>query len=104
MLADDEYFVLGDFTWRSVDSRFWEEGAVGHNPYAVPESHLHGVVTHIIWPPSRWRGVPLRAIAWKGVRSGTSELPSLCLVQRIQCSVVVFAAAKSEQHRECDRQ
>jgi hypothetical protein len=21
----------------------------------VPESHLYGVVTHIYWPPSRWR-------------------------------------------------
>jgi signal peptidase I len=54
-LADDEYFVLGDFSQQSQDSRFWKRGAPGHNPFAVPESHLCGVVTHIYWPPSRWR-------------------------------------------------
>ena len=55
VLADDEYFVLGDFSKSSLDSRFWENGAEGHPPYAVPESHLRGVVTYIYWPPSRWR-------------------------------------------------
>lgn len=54
-LADDEYFVLGDFSQTSKDSRLWRLGSSGHNPYAVPESHLLGVVTHIYWPPSRWR-------------------------------------------------
>ncbi len=54
-LADDEYFVLGDFTMESEDSRFWQHGAPGHNPFAVPESYLAGVVTHIYWPPNRWR-------------------------------------------------
>ena len=54
-LADDEYFVLGDFSRESKDSRWWKRGAPGHNPFAVPESHLSGVVTHIYWPPSRWR-------------------------------------------------
>lgn len=53
-LGDDEYFVLGDFTAQSADSRLWQEGAPGHHPYAVPESHLEGVVTHIYWPPERW--------------------------------------------------
>jgi hypothetical protein len=33
----------------------WLEGAPGHPPYAVPESYLHGVVTHVYWPPQRWR-------------------------------------------------
>lgn len=54
-LADDEYFVLGDFTSRSNDSRYWYGGAPGHPPYAVPGSHIVGVVTHIYWPMDRWR-------------------------------------------------
>jgi signal peptidase I len=54
-LADDEYFVLGDFSRQSKDSRLWRRGARGHNPFAVPESHLYSVVTHTYWPPGRWR-------------------------------------------------
>ena len=54
-LADDEYFVLGDFSARSMDSRLWRAGAEGHHPYAVPESHLKGVAERTYWPPSRWR-------------------------------------------------
>jgi signal peptidase I len=55
VLGDDEYFMLGDFSAQSKDSRLWERGAPGHNPFAVPESHLKGVVTHTYWPPDRWR-------------------------------------------------
>ena len=54
-LADDEYFVLGDFSRSSMDSRNWHRGAEGHPPYAVPASHIVGVLTHIYWPISRWR-------------------------------------------------
>jgi signal peptidase I len=54
-LGADEYFVLGDFSAAAKDSRLWEKGAPGHNPYAVPASYMIGVVTHIYWPPSRWR-------------------------------------------------
>jgi type IV secretory pathway protease TraF len=54
-LGVDEYFVLGDFVAQSADSRFWERGAQGHPPYAVPESHLVGVVINIYWPINRWR-------------------------------------------------
>ncbi len=54
-LAVDEYFVLGDFSRASLDSRLFQSGAPGHPPYAIPASYLYGVVTHIYWPPSRWR-------------------------------------------------
>jgi signal peptidase I len=54
-LGPDEFFVLGDFSINSADSRIWERGAPGHPHYAVPESHIIGVVTHIYWPISRWR-------------------------------------------------
>lgn len=54
-LSDDEYFVLGDFSPQSKDSRFWERGAPGHNPFAVPASYITGVVTHTYWPVERWR-------------------------------------------------
>jgi signal peptidase I len=53
-LGADEYFVLGDFVEQSSDSRFWQRGAPGHPPYAVPESHIVGVVINIYWPISRW--------------------------------------------------
>ena len=55
ILAEDEFFVLGDFSRNSADSRIWQQGAPGHHAYAVPQSYLDGVVTHIYWPPSRWR-------------------------------------------------
>jgi signal peptidase I len=54
-LSGGEYVVLSDFSRRAKDSRIWEKGAPGHPPHAVPESHISGVVTHIYWPPSRWR-------------------------------------------------
>jgi signal peptidase I len=53
-LGPDEYFVLGDFVEQSSDSRFWQRGAPGHPPYAVPESHIVGVVINIYWPINRW--------------------------------------------------
>jgi len=56
-LGPDEYFVLGDFSGRAKDSRLWQKGAPGHPPYAVPASHVVGVVTHIYWPPSRCRAL-----------------------------------------------
>lgn len=55
LLGNDEYFVLGDFSAQSKDSRLWEHGTPGHNPYAVPDSYIKGVVTHTFWPPRRWR-------------------------------------------------
>lgn len=54
-LGKDEYFVLGDFSLQANDSRFWDKGVPGHPTYAVPKSHLVGVVTHTVWPTSRWK-------------------------------------------------
>lgn len=54
-LGADEYFVLGDFTAAAFDSRMWDRGEPGRPPYAVPASHIEGVVTQIYWPVSRWR-------------------------------------------------
>jgi len=54
-LGDDEYFFLGDFSAQANDSRYWDRGAPSHQPFAVPESNLVGVVTHTYWPPIRWR-------------------------------------------------
>jgi signal peptidase I len=56
-LGPDEYFVLGDFSAMSKDSRLWEKGAPGHPPYAVPAANIVGVVTHIYWPPERARAL-----------------------------------------------
>ena len=45
-LGPDEFFVLGDFSQSSSDSRFWG---------AVPRRNIEGVVTVIYWPSSRAR-------------------------------------------------
>jgi signal peptidase I len=54
-LGPDEYFILGDFTNASRDSRFWVESIDGRPPYALPAANIVGVVTHIYWPLDRWR-------------------------------------------------
>jgi signal peptidase I len=54
-LGSDEYFVLGDFSAQSTDSRTWERGAANYHPFAVPKSHVRGIGTHTIWPYHRWR-------------------------------------------------
>jgi signal peptidase I len=55
VLGDDEFFVLGDFTAVADDSRTWLQGAPGRRAYALPRGYIVGVVTHIYWPPTRWR-------------------------------------------------
>jgi signal peptidase I len=45
-LGPDEFFVLGDFTERSSDSRTWG---------AVPRANVEGVVSLCYWPVERWR-------------------------------------------------
>jgi signal peptidase I len=54
-LGPGEYFVLGDFSARSADSRYWTTGAPGHPPFAVPEENILGVAICIYWPIARWR-------------------------------------------------
>jgi len=44
-LGENEYFVLGDFSEVSSDSRHWGP---------VPRGNIEGVVTLRYWPPSRW--------------------------------------------------
>lgn len=54
-LGINEYFVLGDFSYFSFDSRLWNQGASGQNSFAVPQSYVKGIVTHTTWPPYRLR-------------------------------------------------
>jgi signal peptidase I len=46
-LGMDEYFVVGDFAERSIDSRQWGK--------PIRKSDIIGVVTTIYYPLSRWR-------------------------------------------------
>lgn len=46
ILKEDEFCVLGDFSDRSSDSRFWGP---------VPRSNIEGVVSIRYWPISRWK-------------------------------------------------
>jgi len=48
-LGDDEYFMLGDNSAHSQDSRFW--GAAQRDDFV-------GVVRAIFWPIGRWRAFP----------------------------------------------
>lgn len=57
-LGEDEYFVLGDNTVISSDSRLWPQTDNAHPSYAVPKDNLVGVVQEIYWPPARWRSFP----------------------------------------------
>jgi signal peptidase I len=46
VLQNNEYCVLGDFSLRSSDSRYWGP---------VPGNNLEGVADVLYWPMSRWK-------------------------------------------------
>ena len=48
LVGPDEYFVLGDHSQISADSRLWGN---------VPAANIVGKLTKIYWPPPRW-GTP----------------------------------------------
>lgn len=50
-LGMDEYFLLGDNSARSRDSREWGP---------VRREALLGRATHVVWPPGRWRSLGAR--------------------------------------------
>jgi hypothetical protein len=62
VLGADEFFVLGDNSVISADSRMWHsvDARVGGTcqPGAVPAHLIEGVIRAIVWPPSRWRFFP----------------------------------------------
>ncbi len=53
-LASDEYFLLGDNSPASDDSRFFP-AIEGHQPGAVPADQIVGRVMLVLWPPAHYR-------------------------------------------------
>ncbi len=53
-LADDEFFMLGDNSPRSQDSRLWSNDRGAERRHAVPRSALVGKAFYVYWP----RAVP----------------------------------------------
>ena len=54
-LAKDEFFVLGDNSPASYDSRFWKAEGIGNNnslyrPGIVPRDYLVGKAVFVYWP------------------------------------------------------
>jgi signal peptidase I len=60
-LDADEYYLLGDNSPISGDSRYWKTGSPGHQPGTIGRGDIIGRATWIYWPPSRWRSLePIR--------------------------------------------
>ncbi|MDD4889966.1 MAG: signal peptidase I [Phycisphaerae bacterium] len=53
-LGENEYYMLGDNTEASSDSRFWGTQGKARDG-AIPGDLFIGVVRLTYWPPSRWR-------------------------------------------------
>ena len=54
-LANDEFFVLGDNSPNSEDSRWWNKPGIGNNgrnyrPGIVPRDYLVGKALFVYWP------------------------------------------------------
>lgn len=56
-LAADEYFLLGDNSPRSADSRYWTTAPPGHQQGTIGRADVIGRATWTYWPPSRWRSL-----------------------------------------------
>ena len=56
-LGRDEYYLLGDNSPISGDSRYWKTGSPGHQPGTIGRGDIIGRATWIYWPPSRWRSL-----------------------------------------------
>ena len=54
-LGPDEYFVLGDNTAISKDSRYWDDPPTNRQSGAVPADYIVGVAKAIYWPPNRFK-------------------------------------------------
>lgn len=68
-LADDEYFVMGDNSPRSKDSRLWSNARNATHRHAVPRSSLVGKAFFVYWP----HGVPFLNDG-KGLPDGANRL------------------------------
>ena len=53
-LGDDEYFMMGDNSPRSMDSRLWSNARLAANRHAVPRAAIIGKAFYIYWP----HGIP----------------------------------------------
>jgi signal peptidase I len=74
-LGPDEYYVLGDNSPISGDSRYWNSPPPGHQPGAVPRSHILGPVTWIYWPPARWNRLDRVTLAPLPPPAATPQIP-----------------------------
>jgi signal peptidase I len=54
-LGPDEFYVLGDNSPVSLDSRYFQTALQGHQRGTLSRASIIGVATWIYWPPSHWR-------------------------------------------------